>query len=76
MQTINISEFRANLLKYLEIVNAGEQIAVTSNSKLLATVIPPTDQKKIAKQQLKELSSTAQIHNITSPIDIDWEASL
>ncbi|MEA3544420.1 MAG: type II toxin-antitoxin system prevent-host-death family antitoxin [Thermodesulfobacteriota bacterium] len=76
MQTINISEFRANLLKYLEIASSGEQIAVTSNSKLLATVIPPINQKELARQQLKELSSTAQIHDITSPIDSEWDASL
>jgi len=45
MQTINISEFRANLLKYLEIANSGEQISVTSNGKLLATIMPPTNKK-------------------------------
>ncbi len=74
MQTINISDFRANLLKYLEIANSGEQIAVTSNSKLLATVIPPINQKELAKQQLKALSSTAKIHDITSPTYSEWDA--
>lgn len=41
MQTINISDFRANLLKYLEIAGAGEQISITSNGWLLATVTAP-----------------------------------
>ena len=74
MRTINISDFRANLLKYLEIANSGEQISVSSNNKLLATIIPPTNQKKCAKQQLKALASTANIHDITSPTDCEWDA--
>ncbi|MCU7837601.1 MAG: type II toxin-antitoxin system prevent-host-death family antitoxin [gamma proteobacterium symbiont of Taylorina sp.] len=74
MQTINISDFRANLLKYLEIANSGEQISVTSNNKLLATVTPPINQQELAKQQLKALASTAKIHDITSPTDSEWNA--
>ena len=73
MQTINISDFRANLLKYLEVANSGEQISVTSNGKLLATISPPENQKKQAKQKLKTLAYSAKIHDITSPIDSDWD---
>ena len=74
MRTINISDFRANLLKYLEIANSGEQISVTSNNKLLATISPPVNQKELAKQQLKTLASTAKIHDVTNPIDCEWSA--
>ncbi|WP_250655466.1 type II toxin-antitoxin system Phd/YefM family antitoxin [Alkalimarinus coralli] len=74
MQTINISEFRANLLKYLEVANSGEQISVTSNGKLLATITPPENQKQQAKKQLKALATNAKLHDITSPIDSDWDA--
>ncbi len=74
MQTVNISDFRANLLKYLETANAGEQISVTSNGKLLATIIPPTNQKELAKQKLKALATTAKIHDITSPTECEWDA--
>ena len=74
MYTINISEFRANLLKYLEIANSGEPISVTSNSKLLATVTAPVNQNELAKQQLKKLACTAKIHDVTSPIDSEWDA--
>lgn len=73
MQTINISDFRANLLKYLEVANSGEQISVTSNGKLLATITPPANQKEQARQKLKTLASSAKIHDITSPIDSDWD---
>jgi prevent-host-death family protein len=74
MHTINISDFRANLLKYLEIANSGEQISVTSNGKFLATITPPINQKVQAKQQLHTLAASAKIHDVTSPTDSDWEA--
>lgn len=73
MQTINISDFRANLLKYLEMASSGEQISVTSNGKLLATITPPANQKELAKQQLQALAATASIHDITSPADAEWD---
>lgn len=74
MQTINISDFRANLLKYLEKANSGEQISVTTNGKLLATIIPPVQQKERAKKQLQELAANAKIHDVTSPIESNWDA--
>jgi len=74
MQTINISDFRANLLKYLETANSGELISVTSNGKLLATITPPVNQKVLAKQKLKALVSTAKIHDIISPANCEWDA--
>ena len=74
MQTINISDFRANLLKYLEKANAGEQISVTTNGKLIATIMPPIQQKKLAKKQLQELAVSAKIHDVISPVESNWDA--
>ncbi len=74
MQTVNISDFRANLLKYLEIANSGEQISVTSNGKLLATVSAPVDRRALARAQLTALAATAKLGDVISPIDSEWEA--
>lgn len=74
MQTINISDFRANLLKYLEIANSGEQISITSNGRLLATITPPVGQKDEAKKQLKALAVKAQVHDVTTPTNESWDA--
>ena len=74
MRTVNISDFRANLLKYLENVNAGEQISVTTNGKLLATIIPPVNRKALARQQLKELAASAKLHDVVTPTGSDWDA--
>ncbi len=75
MQTVNISDFRANLLKYLEKANAGEQLIVTTNGKLLATITPPVKQKQQAKQQLEQLAENTRIDDVISPTDSSWEAN-
>ncbi|MEP4485967.1 MAG: type II toxin-antitoxin system prevent-host-death family antitoxin [Halioglobus sp.] len=74
MQTINISEFRANLLKYLELANTGEAISVTSNGRTLATVTPPTNQKEDARNKLNAIAQNAEIGDIVSPLDEVWDA--
>jgi prevent-host-death family protein len=74
MKTINISEFRANLLKYLEIANTGQEISITSNGKLLATVSPPVNQQLTAREKLAAIGATAHIGNIVSPAGVEWDA--
>lgn len=75
MPIVNISELRANLLKYLEKANGGEQITVTTNGKVLATITPPVDRRTSARKQLEQLAATARIHDITNPIDSEWNAT-
>lgn len=74
MPTVNISDLRANLLKYLEKASSGEQITVTTNGRALATLVPPADKKAMARKQLCELAATAKINDIASPIDTQWDA--
>lgn len=74
MKTVNISEFRANLLKYLEKAKAGETIAVTSNGKVMATVSSPIDERQAARERLQALAGSAIIRDIVSPQDEEWEA--
>ena len=76
MQTVNISDFRANLLKYLEKANAGEQISVTTNGKLIATIAPPINKKQLAQKQLEQLAKSAKITDVVAPIDSEWDANI
>jgi len=76
MRTINISDFRANLLKYLQQANQGEQIMVTTNGKSIATITPPVQQKQLVKKQLSELAASAKLNDVTSPIESQWDAAL
>ncbi len=76
METVTISDFRANLLKYLEKANSGEQISVTTNGRLIATITAPTNQKELARTKLKKLAKSATVLDVTSPIDESWDALL
>ena len=76
METVNISELRANLLNYLKKAKEGHEIIVTSHGETLATIVPPTDQNKLAKTKLKQLAKTAVINDIVSPTNDNWEALL
>ncbi|MEP5568758.1 MAG: type II toxin-antitoxin system prevent-host-death family antitoxin [Halioglobus sp.] len=74
MHTVNISEFRANLLKYLELANTGEAISVTSNGRTLATITPPANQAQEARNKLEDIARSTKIGDVVGPLDEDWEA--
>lgn len=73
MQTIKISDFRANLLSYLEKAESGEQISVASNGKILATISPPISQKDLARQKLNQIAESAVVYDVTFPVEDSWE---
>jgi prevent-host-death family protein len=74
MKNVSISEFRANLLKYLKIVQHGERLNVTSKGTPLATLTPPISQHDTSRAKLKKLAKTAIIHDVLSPTGDSWEA--
>lgn len=74
MKNVSISEFRANLLKYLTLAKHGEQINVTSKGNLLATLSPPVSQQNAARTKLRELAKTAVLHDVLSPTEESWDA--
>lgn len=74
MKNVSISELRANLLKYLKLVQHGERINVTSKGTPLATLTPPVSQHNAAKAKLKKLAKTAAIHDVVTPTGESWDA--
>lgn len=74
METVNISELRANLLAYLKKASEGHEILVTSHGEILATLTPPMDKFKRARNRLNELAKTAVIHDVVSPTGEQWDA--
>ena len=74
MKNVSISEFRANLLKYLTQVQQGECITVTSKGHVLATLSPPVAQQSAALKKLRKLSKTAWIHDVIAPIGESWDS--
>jgi len=74
MKNVSISEFRANLLKYLTFVQQGGYINVTSKGHVLASLTPPVCQQEAARTKLGSLAETALIHDVVSPIGENWDA--
>ena len=74
MKNVSISEFRAQLLKYLRLTQHGERINVTSKGRVLATLIPPVSQQDAARATLGKLAETAVINDVVSPTGDSWDA--
>ena len=73
METVNIREFEAHVLNYLTRANHGEQINISSNGQVLASITMPIDEKQVAKNKLKALAKKAKIHDVVSPLGETWD---
>ena len=73
MDTIAVSELRANLMKVLERVNNGDHIQITSRGKVIAQLMPSENIREKAKARLLTLSKTAKIMDVMNPIDETWD---
>lgn len=73
MKSIAVSDLRANLMKVLKNIEKGSSILITSRGKTVAKIIPPDESVKIAENKLAELSKTAKIYDILSPINENWK---
>ena len=76
METVNISELRANLLNYLKKAHDGHEIIITSHGETLATIVPPVDQNKRAKGKLKQLAKAAIINDVVNLAGDSWDVLL
>jgi len=74
MPNVNISDFRANLLSYLQKAHNGEELTITSHGEVLATILPPINKQEKAKKRLSTLAKTALIGDIVSPTTGEWKA--
>jgi prevent-host-death family protein len=75
METVSVSELRANLLMYMEKAHSGELITVTSHGRVLATISAPLNLKEQAQKKLHALAETAEVYDLVSPVNAPWEAN-
>ena len=75
MGNIAVSDLRSNLMKVLKQIELGSSIDITSRGKVVAKLVPPDYNMKIAKDRLKAIRKTAILHDILSPIGDTWEAT-
>ena len=73
MQTIAVSDLRANLMKILKDIEHGSTVIITSRGKVVAKLVPPDDMRENARKKLKEISQSAVIGDVISPIEDQWE---
>jgi antitoxin (DNA-binding transcriptional repressor) of toxin-antitoxin stability system len=73
METVAVSEFRSNLMKFLRAISLGEKINITSRGKVIAKLVPPDDAIEDARKKLNEIGKNAVLQDITSPIGSKWD---
>lgn len=74
MNEIKVTEFRANLPKYLARVRSGEVFAITSRGRVVARLTPAEDVSLSAERELAALRGKCRIGDVTSPLDVEWKA--
>lgn len=73
METIAVSELRANLMKVLERVRNGGHIQITSRGKVIAKLAPADNIQEKARARLSALSATAELIDVISSVDETWD---
>ena len=75
METIPVSDLRANLMKVLKKIKQGSVVDITSRGKIVAKLVPPDYTREIARERLKELRKNAVLGDIISPINVQWKST-
>lgn len=74
MQSVNTTELRNHLSRYLAHVVGGDEIQITSHGKIIARISPAQDPRVEAQALLRQWRKTCTIGDIVSPLDEDWDA--
>jgi prevent-host-death family protein len=74
MESIGVSKLRENMVLFLNKVQQGESIAITSRGTEIALLIPIKNKKEVSRNALKELRKTAIVGDVVSPIEEEWKA--
>jgi prevent-host-death family protein len=76
MQTVNVTELRAHLPNYLNLVQMGEEIAIANRGKVVARLVPDekTNEQQIAMAQVLKWRGTVITGDIMESFDDVWTA--
>lgn len=69
MQVVKVTELRSHLPSYLEKVQKGEEIWVTSHGNVIARLLPPLDTRAAAREQLKALQNKCKVGDVIAPLN-------
>jgi len=73
MQSVNVTEFRNHLPAYLDMVQSGEELALTLRGKTVARLVPEVDASLQAQEWLARIRKTSWVGDVTTPLDDAWE---
>lgn len=74
MEQVPVTVFRKHIPEYLGKVRQGELLSLTSRGREVARLVPPEDIHSTAREQLKALRAHCYVGDVTSPVDVEWEA--
>ena len=74
METIGVSKLRENLLFYMNKVQQGQSITITSCGNKIAMLVPFKNETETSRIALRNLRKTAYVRDIVSPIEELWKA--
>ena len=73
MLTTNVTHLRGELQKYIQSVQRGEHVIVTSHGKPVARILPIKDAQKEAQKALLQLRQVCQVGDVVNPIGDNWD---
>jgi len=71
---VNVTELRQHLPSYLDRVQLGEEIEITSHGKLIARLVPVRDEAAAALERLIALRGQCVLGDVMSPSGEQWDA--
>lgn len=74
MRDVHVTDLRNHLQSYLAEVLKGEELRVVSRGKVIARIVPEVDAAYAARHRLVAARDKARIGDVTSPLDIRWDA--
>jgi antitoxin (DNA-binding transcriptional repressor) of toxin-antitoxin stability system len=74
MTRVSVAEFRKHLHAYLDLTAEGEVVQLLRRGKIVAVLARPEDARDVARMRLQGLRRSAAIGDVTSPVDVGWEA--
>ena len=77
MITVGVSDFRASMNSFLQKVQNGEIVILTSRGVEIAKLVPPDFAQYAARHELQLLRETTTVGDVLSPVQEDdhWNAA-
>lgn len=73
MQEVKVTDLRNHLPAYLDLVQEGEELILTSRGRAIARLSPINDGRLNARKELVCLRGKSRIGDVVAPLGEKWE---